>query len=67
MSLAEAGQALRARRWAEALLILAGFAGLFLFGALALLTGLEGKLSGVVALAVAVWVIVRIGRDLVKN
>lgn len=67
--LAEAKQAWTERCWTDALtslLILLGFMGPFLFGALAILTGFDNKLPGIAALALAIWVVARLARELAK-
>ena len=69
ISFADGKQAWRERHWGDVLLVALlafGFAGLFLFGALSLLTGLDDKLPGLIALALALWFIARMGRDFLR-
>lgn len=70
LSLTEAKQAWRERRWdvvLNAALLVFGFGGLFLFGALSIFTGLESKLPGILALAAAAYVLYILIRDLIKS
>jgi len=60
---------LRARDWTQALptlLAVCGLIGLILFGSLALFTGLENKLIGALILVVALYALIRVGRDYVR-
>lgn len=60
---------LRARRWRQALpllLTMGGLAGLLLFGALALMAGLEDRLVGGLALLLVLYTLVRAGIDFVR-
>lgn len=69
ISFADGKQAWRERNWGDVLLVALlsfSFIGVFLFGALSLLTGLDDKLLGIIALVLAIWLIVRMGRDFLK-
>ena len=68
-SFTELKDQLRARDWTQALptlLVVCGLLGLILFGSLALLMGLENKLLGAVILVVALYALIRVGRDYVR-
>ena len=63
-------QAVRERRWHDALpglLVFHGTIGLLLFGALALLAGVDNRLVGAAAVAVATYAVGRMWWSLTRN